>query len=128
MTIDDIDIKEDSPEKVRFIEEHNIPEREYLSAAEINVIVAELKNLKTQLSRTFYREQFNVSENDVSGNFATFNLQHAPVENSLTVYVRGVALPPADVEVFEKTVNIVLQNVDFGVEPGDLVFIHYQSR
>lgn len=128
MTLDDIGIKQDNPDKVQFIQDNNVPANEYISMDEFNVVVAELKNLKAQQSREFKTEQFNVTTGDITNNLASFDIQRQPVENSLLVFVRGVVLAPTDVNVNGQTVNIVLQNVAYGVEAGDLVVIHYQSK
>lgn len=128
MTLDEIGVKVNNPDKVQFIQDNNIPANEYISMDEFNVVVAELKNLKSQLTREFKMEQFNVTTGDITNNLASFDIQRQPVENSLVVYVRGLVLAPADVNVNGQTVNIVLQNVAYGVEAGDLVVIHYQSK
>jgi len=97
-------------------------------AEEFNCLVEEIKELKNQLSREQHTEHFTVNAGHISGNYVVYTAAKKPIESSLLVFVRGLALAPSDLEVNDKIITINRTSVTYGIETGDLIVIHYQSK
>jgi len=128
MRIEDIEVKRDNAQKLIAVETQNIPSNEIVTAEEFNCLIAEIIELKSQIGREQRTEQFLIDVSHLQNNKVVLPTQAEPIKSSLLVAVRGTIISPSDIDVNGNQVIISKVSVEYGVELGDTVVVHYQSK
>ena len=127
MKIEDIQPKVDNADKVKFIEDNNIPDNEVIRMAEFNALLEAVKTLAQREALKFKSETILVAEGDIKDTRVELSMTEVPIQGSLHVYVRGVHLDGNAYVLNSNQLTIYNNRMEYTVVPGDMITLTYNN-
>lgn len=126
----DIEIKEDNPDKVAYIETNQIPSKQTLNMAEVNAIVAAINWLKNQVSgANIVSQRVTLTSANLTPTEVKFSISHPADTTQMSwLYCRGLFISNAVYHISGMGVTISRPLVEYGIEEGDLIDIVYYKK
>lgn len=127
MKLEDIEPKRDNADKIKYIEDNNIPADEVIRAEEFNALLEAVKALSGREQLKFKSETLLVAKENIKDTRVELQMTEIPIQGSLHVYVRGVHLDGNAYVVNSNHLTIYNNRMEYTVIEGDLITLTYNN-
>lgn len=127
MKLEDIEPKRDNADKIKYIEDNNIPADEVIRAEEFNALLEAVKALSGREQLKFKSETLLVAKENIKDTRVELEMTEIPIQGSLHVYVRGVHLDGNAYVVNSNHLTIYNNRMEYTVIEGDLITLTYNN-
>jgi len=127
MKLEDVQPKRDNADKIKYIEDNNIPADEVIRAEEFNALLEAVKALSGREQLKFKSETLLVAKENIKDTRVELEMTEIPIQGSLHVYVRGVHLDGNAYVVNSNHLTIYNNRMEYTVIEGDLITLTYNN-